>query len=82
MDCSERAQCSLTAIAKRTSFDAGHVMVHFLHTGTYQCLRPKGQSPQDKRAAEFTTNVRVFFHGPDLSPRYSSWLSNSRNLET
>ncbi|KAH7114637.1 hypothetical protein EDB81DRAFT_862363 [Dactylonectria macrodidyma] len=35
-------------------------MVHFLYTGTYQCLKLEGQSPQDERIAEFATSVRVF----------------------
>ncbi|KAJ9133154.1 hypothetical protein NKR23_g10942 [Pleurostoma richardsiae] len=40
--------------------DVGHVLVHFLYTETYQCLRPKGTSPTEKIAAEFTTSLRVY----------------------
>ncbi|KAJ9133159.1 hypothetical protein NKR23_g10949 [Pleurostoma richardsiae] len=40
--------------------EVGHVLVHFLHTETYQCLRPKGTSPTEKIAAEFTTSLRVY----------------------
>ena len=35
-------------------------MVHFLYTGTYQCLKLEGQSPQDEQIAEFAMSVRVF----------------------
>lgn len=40
--------------------DIGHILVHYLFTDTYQCLRPKGSSPYGKLAAEFTTSVRVY----------------------
>lgn len=42
------------------SLDAGHVMIHFLYTGKYQCLKPKGQTAQNKRTAEFATSLRVY----------------------
>ncbi|KAL6901618.1 hypothetical protein GGI43DRAFT_362518 [Trichoderma evansii] len=42
------------------SADSGHVLVHYLFTGTYQCLRPKKLSVQDGVAAEFLTSVRVY----------------------
>ncbi|KAI1502475.1 hypothetical protein F5X99DRAFT_378822 [Biscogniauxia marginata] len=38
----------------------GHVLVHYLLTGTYQCLKPKGSSPYEKCATEFATCVRVY----------------------
>ncbi|KAL7622220.1 hypothetical protein AAE478_007723 [Parahypoxylon ruwenzoriense] len=40
--------------------DVGHVLVHYLVTGTYQCLEPKGSSPQEKHAAEFAISVRAY----------------------
>ncbi|KAK5994032.1 hypothetical protein PT974_07472 [Cladobotryum mycophilum] len=40
--------------------DAGHVLVHYLFTDTYQCLRPKGSSPHEKAVAEFLTSIRVY----------------------
>ncbi|KAI0387547.1 hypothetical protein F5Y04DRAFT_6787 [Hypomontagnella monticulosa] len=40
--------------------DLGHVLVHYLLTGTYQCLQPKGSSPNEKSAAEFATSIRVY----------------------
>ncbi|KAH8743265.1 hypothetical protein F5883DRAFT_593673 [Diaporthe sp. PMI_573] len=40
--------------------DIGHILVHYLFTDTYQCLKPKGSSPDDQLAAEFTTSVRVY----------------------
>ncbi|KPM45609.1 hypothetical protein AK830_g932 [Neonectria ditissima] len=44
---------------KDMSFDAGHVFVHFLVTGDYQCLKPNGKSASDKRDSEFATALRV-----------------------
>ena len=40
--------------------DAGHVLVHYLVTGEYQCLDPPGESPTEKNAAEFVTALRVY----------------------
>ncbi|KAI1464044.1 uncharacterized protein F4812DRAFT_444327 [Daldinia caldariorum] len=40
--------------------DCGHVIVHYLFTGTYQCLKPEGASQQDRDIAEFTTCARVY----------------------
>ncbi|KAI1074995.1 hypothetical protein F5B20DRAFT_417150 [Whalleya microplaca] len=40
--------------------DSGHIIVHYLFTGTYQCLKPKGSSPSEKRASEFATSVRMY----------------------
>lgn len=38
----------------------GHVMIHFLHTGVYQCLRPDESSLIETTTAEFITSVRVY----------------------
>lgn len=40
--------------------DAGHVLVHYLFTSTYQCLKPKGTLPEESLAAEFLTSARVY----------------------
>ncbi|KAI1159420.1 hypothetical protein F5B18DRAFT_636831 [Nemania serpens] len=40
--------------------DAGHVLVHYMFTGMYECLKPKGSSCYEKDAAEFATGVRVY----------------------
>ncbi|KAI1292582.1 hypothetical protein F5Y03DRAFT_402835 [Xylaria venustula] len=40
--------------------DAGHVLVHYIFTGMYECLKPRGSSCYEKDAAEFTTGVRVY----------------------
>lgn len=40
--------------------NVGHVLVHFLYTNTYQCLKPKGTSVQDRLEAELTTSVGVY----------------------
>lgn len=42
------------------SVDAGHVLVHYLFTGIYQCLKSKNSLSQDRLAAEFVTSVRVY----------------------
>ncbi|KAI0908739.1 hypothetical protein F4823DRAFT_639837 [Ustulina deusta] len=38
---------------------AGHVLVHYLFTGMYECLKPRGTSCNVNNAAEFATGVRV-----------------------
>ncbi|KAK2600239.1 hypothetical protein QQS21_005035 [Conoideocrella luteorostrata] len=45
---------------KSISPEAGHVLVHHLFTGTYQCLKPLGLSPCDKIIAEYTTSIQVY----------------------
>lgn len=42
------------------TLDIGHVLVHFLITGSYQCLKPKQTSVRDMNASEFTTALRVY----------------------
>ncbi|KAJ2994817.1 hypothetical protein NUW58_g1445 [Xylaria curta] len=39
---------------------AGHVLVHYLFTGTYECLKPRESSHDERNAAEFATSVRVY----------------------
>ncbi|PNP56870.1 hypothetical protein THARTR1_03105 [Trichoderma harzianum] len=40
--------------------EVAHVVVHYLFTDTYQCLRPKGSSLNEKLIAEFLTSIRVY----------------------
>ncbi|KAK3305071.1 uncharacterized protein B0T15DRAFT_484814 [Chaetomium strumarium] len=40
--------------------EVGHVLAHYLFTDTYQCLKPKGLSPHEEAAAEFTTSIQVY----------------------
>ncbi|KAF4469788.1 hypothetical protein FALBO_3313 [Fusarium albosuccineum] len=42
------------------TYDAGHVIVHFLATETYQCLKPQGATADKKYLSEFTTAIRVY----------------------
>ncbi|KAM0433416.1 hypothetical protein ACHAPT_004294 [Fusarium lateritium] len=42
------------------TYHVGHVLVHFLVSGAYQCLKPQGDSPADRLVAEFTTALRVY----------------------
>lgn len=39
--------------------DVGHVLIHYLLTNTYQCLKPTGPSPQERLSYEFETALRV-----------------------
>ncbi|OTA90972.1 hypothetical protein M434DRAFT_13572 [Hypoxylon sp. CO27-5] len=45
--------------------DPGHVLVHHILTGMYQCLKPKGSSAYEKHAAEFATSVRAYIVARD-----------------
>lgn len=38
----------------------GHIIVHFLYTGTYQCLQPEESSTRDKKRVEFKTSIRAY----------------------
>jgi len=40
--------------------DVGHVLVHYLHTGTYETLRPKEEDTQAKRISELRTSIRAY----------------------
>lgn len=45
--------------------EVAHVVVHYLFTDTYQCLRPKGSSLNEKLIAEFLTSIRVYIVARD-----------------
>lgn len=45
--------------------EVAHVVVHYLFTDTYQCLRPKGSSQNEKLIAEFLTSIRVYIVARD-----------------
>jgi hypothetical protein len=49
------------------TFDTGHVIIHYLVTNTYQCLRPLGQITEKKNASEFATALRVYITAEKLS---------------
>ncbi|KAF4946764.1 hypothetical protein FGADI_10968 [Fusarium gaditjirri] len=40
--------------------DAGHVIIHYLVTGSYQCLQPQEEEPDKKVSAELSTAIRVY----------------------
>ncbi|KAF3066180.1 hypothetical protein CFAM422_009404 [Trichoderma lentiforme] len=42
------------------SDDVGHVMIHYLYTGTYQSLRPEDSELQKALATEFSTSIRTY----------------------
>ncbi|KAF5004765.1 hypothetical protein FDECE_8755 [Fusarium decemcellulare] len=48
------------------TYDAGHVLLHFLVTGTYQCLKPRGNTTENKDTSEFITAVRVYVTSASL----------------
>ncbi|KAI1631062.1 hypothetical protein F4809DRAFT_658608 [Biscogniauxia mediterranea] len=45
---------------KDTPGNCGHVLIHYLCTGQYQCLKPYGSFPCDRHIIEFETSVRVY----------------------
>ncbi len=40
--------------------DVGHVLVHYLHTGTYGSLRPKSADPMLKQICELKTSIQAY----------------------
>ncbi|EEU35020.1 uncharacterized protein NECHADRAFT_78553 [Fusarium vanettenii 77-13-4] len=42
------------------AYDTGHVLIHFLVTGRYQCLKPQGDTSTKTYTPEFTTALRVY----------------------
>lgn len=40
--------------------DIGHVLVHYLHTGTYESLKPKETESPAKEIYEFSTSIRAY----------------------
>jgi hypothetical protein len=49
------------------TFDTGHVIIHYLVTNTYQCLKPRVEVPEKKNALEFVTALRVYIAAERLS---------------
>ncbi|KAK8912644.1 hypothetical protein VCV18_012323 [Metarhizium anisopliae] len=41
------------------TLDTGHVLIHFLVTGQYNGLKPKGESMNERHASEFATALHV-----------------------
>ncbi|KAH6959647.1 hypothetical protein BKA56DRAFT_637537 [Ilyonectria sp. MPI-CAGE-AT-0026] len=42
------------------AYDTGHVLIHFLATSNYQCLKPQGDTITERYASEFATAIRVY----------------------
>ncbi|KAH7308491.1 hypothetical protein B0I35DRAFT_97481 [Stachybotrys elegans] len=42
------------------SVEVAHALVHFLLTGTYQCIQPQGSCPNGELAHEFSTSLEVY----------------------
>ncbi|KAM0343369.1 hypothetical protein ACHAPU_008547 [Fusarium lateritium] len=56
------------------AFDAGHAIIHYLVTNTYQCLKPTEIFPEKNDATELATAIRVYSTTETIS------LSRLRNL--
>ncbi|CAG1972939.1 unnamed protein product [Fusarium graminearum] len=67
-----RSLCSSLSIPELrlndVTFSTGHVIIHFLITGTYQCLKPYQDSDAERNVFEFTTALDVYVaaHSYDL----------------
>lgn len=48
------------------AFDTGHILVHFLHTGSYQCLKPQGDTTAKRHTSEFATALRTYVAAQSL----------------
>jgi len=42
------------------AYDTGHVLIHFIATGNYQCLKPQGDTTAKRYASEFATALRAY----------------------
>lgn len=51
---------------KEMSSETGHVLIHFLICGDYQCLRPQGDSLEERRVSEFKTALDVYVAAESL----------------
>lgn len=49
------------------TLDIGHILVHFLITGRYQCLEPKQATTCEMNASEFTTALRVYSEAQEFN---------------
>jgi hypothetical protein len=39
---------------------AAHILIHFLWTGTYESIQPKGDTCEQRLASEFSTNIQIY----------------------
>ncbi|KIL88718.1 hypothetical protein FAVG1_07966 [Fusarium avenaceum] len=52
---------------KDISLETGHVIIHYLVTNTYQCLKPQAEALETRNAWEFFTATRVYKAAGSLS---------------
>ncbi|KAK8022860.1 hypothetical protein PG991_006741 [Apiospora marii] len=45
---------------EQISVDVGHILIHFLFTDVYQCLKPQGSTIPEMQIAEFTNCVQAY----------------------
>ncbi|KAF5019961.1 hypothetical protein F66182_8020 [Fusarium sp. NRRL 66182] len=48
------------------SYDTGHIVIHFLITGKYQCLKPKGDTDDERNISQLATAFRTYATAVDL----------------
>jgi hypothetical protein len=48
------------------AYDTGHVLIHFIATGNYQCLKPQGDTTAKRYASEFATALRAYVAAESL----------------
>jgi hypothetical protein len=53
-------QIKMSMSLENVSKDVGHVLVHHLFTGTYQSLKPQGESRYERLVNEFSTSIQVY----------------------
>ncbi|KAH7157772.1 hypothetical protein B0J13DRAFT_581797 [Dactylonectria estremocensis] len=56
------------------AYDTGHVLIHFLTTGSYQCLKPQGDTTAKRDTSEFAIALRTYVAAESLQ------LSSLHNL--
>jgi hypothetical protein len=52
---------------KYITLETGHVIIHYLVTNTYQCLKPRAEAMETRNAEEFFTATRVYKAAGSLS---------------
>ncbi|KAI1317135.1 hypothetical protein F5Y16DRAFT_392926 [Xylariaceae sp. FL0255] len=57
---SSSCEYDMTLRLPHVSGDAGHVLIHYLFTRTYECLRPRGSDCLKQHTAELTTASQVY----------------------
>ncbi|KAF4946768.1 hypothetical protein FGADI_10972 [Fusarium gaditjirri] len=64
-------------------FSVGHIIIHYLITDKYQCLKPEGQTEDEQNCSELATAFRAHAAAVDLELTWLQLLASSemRRLE-